>query len=123
MHIRRGDVAGNNRHSSRFTSTNEYVNILKKVLPTIEKNTIIHIFSQGEESDFKDIVNSFNSKSIIFHLNEEIQITFHSLVEADILIIAKSSFSYTAALFNKNTVVANTITRWWHKPLKKWKFV
>ncbi len=123
LHIRRGDVSGSNRHSSRFTSTTEYVNILKKLLPTIEKNVIIHIFSQGEESDFKDITNSFNGKSIIFHLNEEIQLTFHSLVEADILIIAKSSFSYSAALFNKNTVIGNTISRWWHKPLKKWKIV
>jgi hypothetical protein len=123
LHIRRGDVAGNNRHSSRFTSTDEYVNILKKLLPTIEKNVIIHIFSQGEESDFKNITDSFNNKSIIFHLNEEIQLTFHSLVKADYLIIAKSSFSYSAALFNENTVIGNTVSRWWHKPLKKWKIV
>ena len=123
LHIRRGDVAGNNRHNSRFSAVSEYVNILKKLLPTIEKNTIIHVFSQGDESDFKEITSSFNSKSIIFHLNEEIQLTFHSLVEADYLILAKSSFSYSAALFNKNTVVANLITRWWHKPLKKWKIV
>ena len=106
-----------------YRSINSNKNTNSPCLPSIEKNVIIHIFSQGEESDFKDITDSFNNKSIIFHLNEEIQLTFHSLVKADYLIIAKSSFSYSAALFNENTVIGNTVTRWWHKPLKKWKIV
>ena len=39
-------------------------------------------------------------------LQEDIKNTFHAMVEADILIVAKSSFSYTAALLNKNKIIS-----------------
>ena len=53
-------------------------------------------------------------------LQEDIKNTFHAMVEADILIVAKSSFSYTAALLNKNKIIKNLIENWWHKPLESW---
>ncbi len=121
LHIRRGDV-NIKRYPSRYTRNSEYVNIINKMdLDPI--NDVIHIFSQGEEDDFNDIKNSLQSYTIVFHINENVQETFHYMVSADILVVAKSSFSYCAALLNKNTIISNLIKRWWHKPLKQWKLV
>ena len=115
IHIRRGDVS-NTTHASRYTSNIEYINLLKNIkIPT--NDFVIHIFSQGNVNDFKE----FNSlKNIKYHLNTNIEETFHCLVKADLLIICKSSFSYCAALLNENKVNGTIIKDWWHKPLKCW---
>lgn len=85
------------------------------------KKIRVHIFSEGKPDDFTDIEEIINNNtSIEFHLQEDIQNTFHAMVEADILIVAKSSFSYTAALLNKNKIIGNLIENWWHKPLESW---
>ena len=86
-------------------------------------NSVIHIFSEGEKKDFQDIVEAFSNNNIIMHINENIQLTFHYLVMADVLVLAKSSFSYCAGLLNKNIKIANLITSWWHKPLRSWQIV
>ena len=117
LHIRRGDVCAE-KYPSRYVCNSKYIEILNKI--DLEYS-IIHIFSEGDPEDFTEISNSFPNNTIIFHLNENVQSTFHALVMADVLVISKSSFSYCAALFNKNVVVANLITSWWHKPLKQWK--
>ena len=54
----------------------------------------------------------FKDFEFIYHINEGIQQTFHSLVKADILIVSKSSYSYCTALLNENRVVANFLARW-----------
>ena len=96
---------------------------LIKKFKIIYPNYNITIFSEGDEEDFKDIVNAYPTMKIVMHINENIQSSFHHLVMADVLIIAKSSFSYCAALLNKNTIVANLITTWWHEPLSSWKII
>lgn len=119
VHIRRGDV-NKTKYPSRFLTNQQYIDLLKKL--NLD-NSIIHIFSEGNEDDFKDIVDAYPTNNIVMHINENIQSTFHHLVMADVLIIAKSSFSYCAALLNKNTIVANLITTWWHKPLSSWQII
>lgn len=116
VHIRRGDV-NPTRWRSRWTSNQEYIGLLH----TLDKtNSIIHIYSEGVELDFKDIKDAFPTEEFIFHLNEEITKTFHGLVIADVLILSKSSFSYCAGLINKNKVIGGFLKSWWHKPLKQW---
>ena len=119
VHIRRGDV-NPQKYPSRFISNQTYIDLIKKL---DLNNSTIHIFSEGKDSDFGDIVKSFPKTSFVMHLNENIQLTFHYLVMADVLILSKSSFSYCAALINNNVIVANLITRWWHKPLRSWQIV
>ena len=119
VHIRRGDV-NPQKYPSRFISNQTYIDLIKKL---DLNNSTIHIFSEGKDSDFCDIVKSFPKTSFVMHLNENIQLTFHYLVMADVLILSKSSFSYCAALINNNVIVANLITRWWHKPLRSWQIV
>ena len=115
IHIRRGDVSQKN-YPSRFTSNATYIDIIKKLIVKLNNNYKIHIFSEGNENDFED----FKEMDILYHLNDDIRNTFHGLVMADYLIIAKSSFSYSAAIFNKNKIVCNLINNWWHKPLEQW---
>ena len=119
IHIRRGDV-NPNKYPSRFISNEHYVQLLKKM--NLD-NSVIHIFSEGSVKDFEDIITNFPESKFVMHINENIQMSFHHMVMADVLIVAKSSFSYCAGLLNENTKIANLITNWWHKPLKSWKKV
>ena len=115
IHIRRGDVSIKT-HVSRYTSNMVYIELLKRIkIPS--KTFTVHIFSQGNESDFKEFSTINDVK---YHLNTNIEETFHCLVKADLLIICKSSFSYCAALLNENMVNGHIIKDWWHKPLKSW---
>jgi len=116
LHIRRGDVGKTNRHSSRYTHNNDYIEILgSQQLP---ENTVIHIFSEGTLDDFQEIKTIY--PDAVFHLNTNIQETFHGMVKADLLVMSKSSFCYCAALLNENKVNGTIIKNWWHKPLKSW---
>lgn len=115
IHIRRGDVSMS-KYPSRFTSNDQYITLLKnQVWP---ENVQFHLFSEGVKEDFNDIISEF--PDIQLHISENIQTTFHLLVEADHLIISKSSYCYCAALLNINKVDGTFIKSWWHKPLKKW---
>ena len=88
-------------------------------MPELEKdNVFLHVFSEGKQEDFSDIVEKF--PKIQLHLNVNIQKTFHLLVKSDLLIMSKSSFCYCAALLNENKVNGTIIKNWWHKPFRKW---
>ena len=110
IHIRRGDV--NSSITSRYTDNTQYIkyiNYLLKKYPSYK----IKIFSQGNITDFKELQN----ERVFFYLNKSVEETFHSLVIAKVLLTAKSSFSYSAALLNKNTIY---YINFWHKPLDHW---
>jgi hypothetical protein len=115
LHIRRGDVS-KSVNVQRYTPNDRYIEILKN--QKLPENTMLHIFSEGSREDFEDIIKVY--PNILLHLNTNIQVTFHCLVKSDMLILSKSSFSYSAALLNENTVNATIIKTWWHKPLKHW---
>jgi hypothetical protein len=51
------------------------------------------------------------------HLNGDVFECLHSLITADILVMAKSSFSYTAALLSRGIVIYSPF---WHAPLQQW---
>ena len=111
IHIRRGDV-NITSHQIRYTTNILY----KKIIGALKKkypNYTITIFSEGDINDFRDLgLNIAN-----FKLNTDICETFHSLVSAKILVMAKSSFSYASAILNKNIIYYENF---WHKPLNNW---
>ena len=114
IHIRRGNVSSTGRWIKRYTTNETYIKIidyLKKTYP----NRKITIFSEGKKEDFSDLI----SNNVECRLNETIEETYHSFVKAKVLVIAKSSFSYSAALLNENIVYY--AKNFWHNPLKKWK--
>lgn len=115
IHIRRGDVVKNTvgpAKIDRFTDDNFYKEVIKKLLAKYP-NYIIHIYSEGKVKDFSIKEHS----RIRFHLNEDLIATFHSLVKAKVLIMAKSSLSYSAGILNENKVY---YIEWWHKKLDHW---
>jgi hypothetical protein len=116
VHIRRGDVDQINSNSFRYSSSRSIINNLVKIVEFYKRNNIsckVYIYSQGEEKDFV----GFKELNAVLCLNEDEFITFDNLVHADILVTAKSSFSYVAALLNKGIVFYEPF---WHKPLPSW---
>ena len=130
LHIRRGDVS-KTQHSSRFTSNKEYIKILECIFEELDMSILeeqkpeltIRVYSEGKEEDFKEFDKFSQSYNVKYHLNENVRQTFHDLVNSDILIISKSSFSYCAGLLNRNVVISNNIQKWWHKPLEDWLII
>uniref|UniRef100_A0A6C0C5V2 Glycosyltransferase n=1 Tax=viral metagenome TaxID=1070528 RepID=A0A6C0C5V2_9ZZZZ len=113
IHIRRGDVT-NGVLKDRYTP-NSYYNEIIKFLNRKYPNYNITILSEGNVNDF----NELNGKNISFKLNTSIAETFHSFVSAKILITAKSSFSYCAAILNSNEIYYMDWSTF--SPLKNWK--
>lgn len=114
VHIRRPlsfDV-----NSAAYRSDTYYINnilIVQKLLVTAAKPLLFHIYSTGNPEDFK----MYKNFPIQLHINETIPQTFLGMTFADFLITARSSFSYTAALLSRGTVIYN---RFWHPPRKHW---
>ena len=116
VHIRRGDVDAINTNSFRYSSNTHILKNVVKVLEFFKKYNIdckVYIYSQGEEKDFLE----FKELNATFCLNEDEFTTFDDLVNADILVTAKSSFSYVAGLLNKGIVFYEPF---WHQPLPSW---
>lgn len=112
-HIRRGDV--DSKDADRYTD-NEIIfnklNELTVVLKQLGINFRIGIFSQGEKADFGKLQDI-----AALHLNGNIFDDFYNLVKADVLFMAKSSFSYSAALLSDGIVIYELF---WHPPLNEW---
>ena len=108
IHIRRGDV--NQSSGWRFTSNDTYKQCISAI-ETKYPNLNIYIFSEGHPDDFTGL-------RATLRLNTDIQETFHSLVCAQVLVMSKSTFSYTSAILNDNTVYYMDFC---HKKLDHWK--
>lgn len=111
IHIRRGDAARQNL-TFRLTSNLFYQRLISD-LRVLYPGLRIRIHSEGQPADFKELV----ADDVELALNEDLQVTFHSLVKAKVLVTAKSSLSYAAALLSENTIY---YIPFWHKPLKSW---
>ena len=116
VHIRRGDVRSNNQFWDRFTENSFVVNVISKILEicaSLGEELSLCVYSEGEMEDFKEL-ERLNPK--IF-LNLDPFTTFHNLVSADVLVMSKSTFSYTAALLSKGIVFYESHIL---KPLDSW---
>jgi hypothetical protein len=117
VHVRRGDVAQGDK--DRYTHNyfiKRIVEQISNVLSELKVKYIFHIYSEGIVENFSE----FNDDNIIFHLNECPFTTFHHMVSADVLVMAKSAFSYSAALFSKGIKVYIPFA---HRALKDWLVV
>ena len=113
IHIRRGDVSP--KSFERYTGNDKYkeiINVLKQKYPKYK----ICIYSEGKLEDFKELYLD----NVYFCLNKSITLTFHNLVKAKVLVTAKSSFSYCAALLSDEEVYYIPFS---HKPLKHWNVI
>lgn len=102
-HIRRGDVS-KSKNSIRYTSDEAIISRLieiQRICHSINLQTKITIYSEGHSSDFK----VFLSHNFELALNETPLDTLHDLMTADVLLLAKSSFSYIAGLLSDGIVL------------------
>jgi hypothetical protein len=91
VHVRRGDITPGHR---RFTSNEVIAAMLSNVL-SVTGPASVRLYSEGRPDDFGAL-----PKMAEPHLNECPFETFHNLVSADVLIMARSCFSYMAALLS-----------------------
>jgi hypothetical protein len=114
VHIRRSNKFDIGDYG--YTEDAYYHRIISHIRNSYEEAKTFHIYSQGSLDQFE----SFKSEDTVFHLDEPIESTFYSMVTADILVMSKGSFSYTAALLSDGIVY---YLPFWHKPSSKWQII
>jgi hypothetical protein len=98
VHVRRGDVSAN-KNAQRFTPNTSILHTitsLRTILDDMGVTPVLQVFSEGKADDFAD----FARAGCELHLDTDALWTMQQLVEADVLVMAKSSFSYIAAILN-----------------------
>jgi hypothetical protein len=73
----------------------------------------VSLYSQGEPGEFAE----FQESGLQLFLNSDAIWTMRQLIEADILIMSRSSFSYAAALISDGLKLYEPF---WHSPLPDW---
>lgn len=116
VHVRRGDILQNGKKENpnltmRFQGNDYFEKALNIALSKITSKESIHIyiFSQGNENDFAEFKKYDN---VHFCLDMNAKNSFLHMVNADILITSKSSFSYKPALLNKGIKICPE--NFWH---------
>ncbi|MEH1816450.1 MAG: alpha-1,2-fucosyltransferase [Nostoc sp.] len=120
LHIRRGDINSKGKFSERYTSNDEINCILQNIISIISNYQLklsISIYSQGQPEDFKEIIDKYRNYNTKIYLDECVFKAFHALVNADILLMSKSTFSYTAALLSSGIKIYEPF---YHPPLDDW---
>jgi hypothetical protein len=123
LHIRRGDIGKSGNASNRYTSNTSVIQMVQNLIENLRingvtENTIVfHVFSQGDANDFSDILEEFRNLEMYFHLDSSPFESFNGLVESDILVMSKSTFSYLAALLCGGVKIYDNF---YHPPLKNW---
>lgn len=103
VHVRRGDVSPS-RNAHMWTPPEQVRAVVQRLSACLGGAGIAHelvIVSQGEEADFPELVGL----GCRFVLDEDPLASFRRLAEADVLVVAKSSYSYFAALLSRGVVL------------------
>lgn len=100
LHIRRGDVCQACRKSKFYWQSNERVQTCL-AHPAFRHFDRILIFSEGNMDDFGSLTALPNLE---FHLNMDVYSTYHHMVMADVLIVGKGNFAFTASYLNHGAV-------------------
>jgi hypothetical protein len=113
VHLRRGDAK---THQGRASGMEAVAARLRRYLKqdrVRSRQPEVLILSQGECTEFKPLVEL----GARLALDADVFATYHSMVTADVLFTAKSSFSYSAALLNRHEIHYEPF---WHPPLPRW---
>jgi hypothetical protein len=122
IHLRRGDVSSE-QHPERYISDVIYDQLIQQLVDRyrhLSKQAIsVYIFTDADSlCDFQKW-STFPHLVILNHTQCDSLTTLNYLIHSDILIIAKSSFSYLAGLFHKGQQVY--YFPFWHRPRPSWK--
>lgn len=103
VHVRRGDVGAS--VPGRGT-TYEYYVWLMKIMQSKVPYAKFHIFSERGRRSNNDEFVQYSKLGATVNLDTEATETLAHFARADVLVTAKSSFSYAAALLNPNCVLS-----------------
>lgn len=95
---------------------NQYHHIISKLINKFPDYDI-HIFSQP--SFITKYPNIYNNKNLNFHFDMDALDSMHHLINADVLVLGYSTFSFLAGIYNKNTVIY-TYYPYIHKLMDRW---
>jgi hypothetical protein len=124
VHIRRGDVTPCPwKNVPRYTPNSQYMDVLDQYLPHDDNSDTLRkvrvsIFSERISHESFDV---FAKKNYSLFLNTPLVDVWRAIVTADVVIMAKSSFSFAPTLLNGNATV--WYTPFWHSPLPGWQNV
>ena len=114
---RRGDVhAGIEFRYLSLQHFSDIIGGLKDGLKSHNLTARFTIVSEGAEADFRDMLTGHEG-SVKLQLNQQVLTSWQAMVDADILVLSRSSFGYSAALYNEGLVL---YSRFWHAPLPSW---
>lgn len=115
VHMRRGDVAADSKYANNFTPNGVFVNALTRLKRIVEPRAPldIEIHSQGEPQMFADLTQLGAKLCLDLPAME----THRALVEADILIMSKGAYSYTAGVLNEGIALYDPQK---YRPLQGW---
>lgn len=97
VHIRRGDVPALNE--DMFTSTETVVRTVEAAKRSLDRLGVdyrIRVYSQGRAADFPELA----ALGVDLFLDADAIWTMQELIEADVLVMAKSSFSHCAGFLS-----------------------
>jgi len=97
IHLRRGDVGASGRFAERFTADDAVLRRIGRLLESLgneRRRVVLRLFSEGRPEDFA----AFAAAGAALHLDQDVFETFHHLVNSEVVVLAKSSFSYLAGL-------------------------
>jgi hypothetical protein len=102
LHVRRGDVTTDDKkHAGRFTPNTAFIRTLESIMSAVSTDVSgdvrIKLFSQGDPAIFAD----FARAGCELHLDDSAIATHRQLVDADVLVMSISAFSYTAGVLNE----------------------
>jgi hypothetical protein len=114
VHIRRGDIS-TEYGINRYTTTERVLQITGAVKAILDAHAVpasIRIYSQGDEKDFAELL-PLDAEQF---LNADPVWTLQELVEADILVAAKSCFSHYAGFMSDGIKIFEPPWKWVFAP-------
>ena len=125
VHIRRGDVRSDN--AMRYIPQEYYlekIRLIREIDPRAEIRVFtesIYSLSKDEERIINDQVqedfSSFEELGCVMMIDTDIQEAWHFMIHADVFLMAKSSFSWVPAIYNRNFVVYHPA---WYQKINRW---
>jgi hypothetical protein len=116
VHIRRGDVLPG-MVPNRYLFNDYYLQLLNKIKQCCPMNLIVNIFSESRSHESLDVFKDIESVHCDIHLDTPLDTVWEAVINADICIMSRSSFSYVPALYNKNIVLYHPF---WHNKQDSW---
>jgi hypothetical protein len=124
VHIRRGDVIPCQRkNKTRYTPNSQYMDVLEQYLPHDDDSDTqpkVHVSIFSEKMSHESF-GVFEKKNYSLFLDTPLVDVWRAIMTADVVIMAKSSFSFAPTLLNGNATV--WYTPFWQPPLPSWQTV